>query len=70
MKTKTELSDFRFQFAGYGHYKVTYTSPVTGKEWSTTTSNMPLIDATRNADYPLRRDLDTLKRICKTGKAY
>jgi hypothetical protein len=68
---KTQLSDFRFQFAGYGHYKVTYISPTTGKEWARTTSDMTLIDATKNADEtPRRKDLDTLKRICKTGKAY
>lgn len=27
MKTKTQLSNFNFQFSGYGHYRVTYTSP-------------------------------------------
>lgn len=26
MRAKTTISDFRFEFAGYGHYKVTYTS--------------------------------------------
>lgn len=30
MKTKTQLSNFNFIQSGYGHYKVTYTSPVTG----------------------------------------
>lgn len=34
MRAKTTISDFRFEFAGYGHYKVTYTSPVTGKSWT------------------------------------
>lgn len=29
MKTrKTEISDFTFKMTGYGHYKVTYKSPV------------------------------------------
>lgn len=32
MSTKTTIYDFDFEFAGYGHYKVTYTSPVTGEE--------------------------------------
>lgn len=32
MKTKTQLSDFNFQFSGYGHYRVSYTSPATGKQ--------------------------------------
>lgn len=67
MKTKTNISDFTFQPAGYGHYKVTYTSPVTFKEWTTVTSNMPLIDATKNADEPKLKDLESLKRLCKNG---
>lgn len=67
MITKTTISDFRFEFAGYGHYKVTYTSPVTGKQWTAKTNDMPLIDATKNADEPKRRDLETLKRVCKNG---
>lgn len=61
----TELTDFRFEFAGYGHYKVTYTSPTTGKQWSTTTNDMPLIDATYHEEYPKRKDLESLKRLCK-----
>lgn len=66
MKTqKISISDFQFSFAGYGHYNVTYTSPVTGKSWTTKTNNMPLIDATKNADEPKMKDLNELKRICK-----
>ena len=67
MRTKTTISDFRFEVAGYGHYKVTYTSPVTWKQWTAKTNDMPLIDATKNADEPKRRDLETLKRVCKNG---
>ena len=62
---KTEITDFTFITAGYGHYKVTYTSPVTGKQWTKTTNNMPLIDATKNADEPKRKDLNELKRLLK-----
>lgn len=62
---KISITDFKFEFAGYGHYKVTYISPVTGKSWTTVTSNMPLIDATKNAESPKRKDLETLKRYCK-----
>lgn len=65
MKTTIKISDFSFQFAGYGHYKVTYTSPVTGKSWTATTNNMPLIDDTKNADEPLKKDLQALKFLCK-----
>jgi hypothetical protein len=60
-----ELSDFSFLPSGYGHYKVTYRSPVTGKKWTNITSNMPLIDATKNAESPLKKDLNILKNICK-----
>lgn len=62
-----KLSDFDFEFAGYGHYKVTYTSPATRKQFTATTSNMPLIDATKNADEPKIKDLNTLKSICKNS---
>lgn len=67
MRTKIQLSDFNFLPSGYGHYKVTYTSPVTWKEWSATVCDMTLIDATRNADEPKRKDLERLKRMCKRG---
>lgn len=66
MKTnQISISDFSFSFAGYGHYKVTYTSPVTGKKWSTITNNMPLIDATKNSEKPKKVDLIRLKNTCK-----
>ena len=66
MKTpKIQLSDFSFIFQGRGHYSVTYTSPTTRKEYKTTTSDMPLIDATKNADTPKLKDLVRLKNICK-----
>lgn len=66
MKTQIKLSDFSFMPSGYGHYKVTYRSPVTFKEWSKVTSDMPLIDATKNAEEPRRKDLEELKRLVKS----
>jgi hypothetical protein len=66
MKTpKTKLSDFAFVFSGYGHYKVIYTSPITGKKWENITNNMPLIDNTKNCDSPKQNELECLKRMCK-----
>ena len=65
MKNSISRSDFSFQFAGYGHYKVTYTSPKTGKTWTRTTNDMPLIDVTKNSDEPRKVDLERLKRACK-----
>lgn len=67
MKKSIKLSDFSFQFSGYGHYKVTYTSPVTVKSWTASTNNMPLIDATKNADDVKKVDLEELKRVCKNS---
>lgn len=65
MKTVISINDFDFQISGYGHYRVIYTSPATGKQWSTTVNDMSLIDATKNADEPRRKDLEALKRLCK-----
>lgn len=66
MRNQISISDFNFTFSGYGHYKVTYISPITGKSWTKTTSNMPLIDDTKNADSPKIKDLNTLKSVCKS----
>jgi len=65
MKIKISRSDFQFLFSGYGHYKVTYISPITHKEFSTVTNNMPLIDLTKNAEEPKIKDLNRLKFTCK-----
>lgn len=65
---KTTIYDFDFEIAGHGYYKVTYTSPAAGKRWTTTTNNMPLIDATKNAEEPKRKDLEELKGFVKMGK--
>lgn len=66
MRTTLNITDFTFSFAGYGHCKVTYTSPATGKQWSKTTNNMPLIDSTNNADNPKKKDMQDLMRMCKS----
>ena len=65
MKTKIQLNDFSFSPSGYGHYRVTYTSPVTGKQQTTVINDMPLIDATKNSDEPKVKDLEALKWNCK-----
>lgn len=66
-RRKISITDFDFMPAGYGHYKVAYTSPVTGKKWTTKTSDMPLIDATRNEENPKISDLELLKSVVKRG---
>lgn len=62
---KTTINDFSFKFTGHGHYRVTYTSPATGINWIALTTDMPLIDATKNSDNPKRKDLNELKKVCK-----
>lgn len=65
MSAKIKKSDFEFIFACYGHYKVTYQSPKTGKKWTKSISNMSLIDATKNEEFPKRKDLEILRRHIK-----
>lgn len=66
MKTKKiSISDFSFRFVGRGAYSVTYQSPITFKCWSVRTTDMPLIDATKNTDNPKKIDLIRLKNACK-----
>ena len=67
MKNQISRSDFQFLPSGYGHYKVTYTSPATGKQWTAITNNMPLIDTTKNSESPKKKDLIALKEICKSA---
>ena len=67
MITKTQLSDFNYQFSGYGHYRVSYTSQPNGKQWSTVITDMTLIDDTKNPDDQKRKDLEALKRLCKNN---
>lgn len=66
MKT-IKRSYFEFRTDGYGAYKVTYRSQITGKTWTTRITDMQLIDATKNADEPKIKDLKQLKRRCKNG---
>jgi len=65
MNTKVNITDFDFTIASYGRYNVTYTSPVTGKQWTAAITDMELIDATKNAVDPRRCGLEQLKRVCK-----
>ena len=60
---RNDLSNFTFEFAGYGHYRVTYTTPKRGDYWRATLSDMPLIDATKNADIAKATDIMLLRSI-------
>lgn len=67
METKVNLTDFSFLPSGHGHYKVTYKSPKTGRQWQRVTNDMQLIDATKNAENPKKKDLQILKNVCKNN---
>lgn len=62
---KTELKDFSKKISSYGHYKVTYTSPITGKQWSRIINNSTLLDSVFETESPKRKDLEQLKRLVK-----
>jgi hypothetical protein len=68
MKKSTSITDFIFFQIGYGTYKVYYTSPVTGRQWSVLTHDMPLIDSTKNSDEPTQICLNRLKKLCKSNE--
>ena len=59
------LTDFKFIQLGPGVYTVTYTSPKTGRIWAKKITDMTIIDRTKNADEPKKRDIEELKRIIK-----
>ena len=62
------LEGFTFRKVSSGAYQVTYESQYdrkVGRYWTATINEMPLIDATRNADAPLRKDVDRLRRLVK-----
>ena len=66
MTNSISITDFNFEFSGHGHYKVSYTYP-SGKTITSTINHMPLIDATKNADEPKKKDLIGLKRTIKSN---
>lgn len=61
---KITKSDFQFIPSGFGHYKVIYTSPNTGKQWKATKTSVAL-ESVLYADKPKVTDLDALKWYCK-----
>lgn len=66
MKRVIKKSDFTFRFVDYETYEVTYVSPVTCIEWIALLPNMPLIDAVKYKDKPLRKNMEALRRMIKT----
>lgn len=66
MAQQISKADFSFKSSGYGCYEVTYQSPITRKTWSKKITDMTIIDATKNEDFPLKKDLNLLKSIVKS----
>lgn len=66
MAKANDLSGFSFQFTGYGHYRVTYQTPQRGDYWVATIDDMTIIDATKNADWAKRRDIEHLLYLVKS----
>jgi len=58
---KISKTDFTFFPSGYGHYKVTYESPVTYKKWTAIIDDMQCIDDVYHSDEPKVKDMETLK---------
>ena len=60
-----DLSGFDFRFAGSGHYRVTYTTPTRGDYWVALITDMTLIDATKNAEWTKKKDIQHLREVVK-----
>ena len=65
MARANDLSGFLFKFAGYGHYKVTYRTK-RGDYWVAVIDDMTIIDATKNAEFVKRKDIDHLRNLVKS----
>lgn len=59
-----DLSKFSFAFAGYGHYKVTYTTG-RGDYWRALITDMMIIDRTKNSEWAKVDDIKHLRNLCK-----
>jgi len=65
-----DLSQFTFKLVGYGHYSVTYTTK-RDDYYVAVVTDMPLIDATKNAEYAKLVDIKGLRDLVKiTGTHY
>ena len=61
------MTDFYFRFVGAGHYRLSYFSPITQKEWTKLVTDMTIVDefkGTETQDHTQKR-LNWLKRYAK-----
>ena len=61
---KISAFDFSITKTSHGQYEVTYTSPITGKDYVGKTNNSRLIDDFTEGEVT-QKDLQQLKRISK-----
>ena len=62
-----KISDFYIRFVGSGHYRISYFSPITNKEWTKLVTDMTIIDefkGTETNDHTQVR-LNWLKKYVK-----
>ena len=62
---KISKTDFTFLPSGFGHYKVTYESPVTHKKWTAIIDIMEWVDKVHHDESPKVKDMNELKWIVK-----
>lgn len=64
---KTKITDFYFRFVGAGHYRISYYSPITGKEWTRLITDMTIVDEFKGTDTNDHTQvrLNWLKKYCK-----
>lgn len=66
VERRESLSNFSKKVSGYGHFKVSYRSPKTGKIWSRTIeSNSNLFHDVFEVENPSLKALNNLKKFVK-----
>lgn len=65
MIMEIEKSDFSMLPCGMGHYRASYRSPVTGKIWRCTISDMGIVDKFKHSERLTKKWLMWLKRYIK-----
>lgn len=65
-----DLHNFKFKLHGSGCYRVTYTTDNRGDYWVANINEMPLIDATLNAEWAKAKDIEHLRYRVKLEGAH
>lgn len=65
-----DLHQFKFYKVSYGCYRVTYTTEKRGDYWTANICDMPMIDATLNAEWAKAQDIENLRKFVKLHGAH